>query len=70
MKVEKQNRIFRYSWLLTGTYHKNLAIWKLIFWGKSGKFEPFFFPSQKPLYRSKSNFLDGNLAKPQTKTKH
>jgi hypothetical protein len=40
MKVE-ENRILLYFVKLSGTYHKNLAIWKLLIL-KSGKFWPFF----------------------------
>jgi hypothetical protein len=37
MDVGKKNRIPPYSWLYTGTYHKNLAIWNFFFL-KSGEF--------------------------------
>jgi hypothetical protein len=42
MKVGKNKiKIFLYSWLPTGTYHKNLAIWNF-FSSKSGEFRSFF----------------------------
>jgi hypothetical protein len=31
MKIEKETEILFYFWLPTGTYHKNLAIWKQFF---------------------------------------
>jgi hypothetical protein len=41
MKVfKKKTRIPLYSWLPTGTYHKNLAIWKKIP-SNFGEFGPF-----------------------------
>jgi hypothetical protein len=45
--ILKQNRILLCFWLLTGTYHQNLADFEL-FSLKSGEFESFF-PHEKIL---------------------
>jgi len=59
MKIEKKSESF---YILTGTYHKNLAIWKPLF-SKIWKIWAIFFPTENPLYRSKSYFSGQNLAK-------
>jgi len=61
MKVEK-HRILLYSWLPTGTYLKNLAIWHC-FPLKSGEFGPIFPWKNLCVYRSKSYFSGWNLTK-------
>jgi hypothetical protein len=44
MKVGKEReRILWYSWLQTGTYHKNLANWNLFFFFKIWQILGFFF---------------------------
>ncbi len=42
MVVGKINKILSYSWLPTGTYYINMAIWNF-FSLKCGIFGPFFF---------------------------
>ncbi len=42
MNIEKLNRILLYSWLVIGTYQKNLAIGHLFIFSKSGGFLGFF----------------------------
>jgi hypothetical protein len=59
MKIEKKSESF---YILTGTYHKNLAIWKPLF-SKIWQIWAISFPTENPLYRSKSFFLGQNLAK-------
>ncbi len=56
----KKNRILLYSWLPTGTQHKNLAIWNFLFF-EIGELGPFF--PQKILYGFKSYFSGQNLTK-------
>jgi hypothetical protein len=46
MKVEEKPRIFLYSWLSTGTYHKNLVI--LVF-GNLGHFSMKNHLDQNPI---------------------
>jgi hypothetical protein len=49
----QKNRILIYSWLPTGTYHKNLVIW-IFFSLKSGEFGPFLLMKNSSfVYRSK-----------------
>ncbi len=48
MKIEN-NKILSYSWLPTGTYYKNMAIWNF-FSLKCGVFWAIFFP-QKSLVK-------------------
>jgi hypothetical protein len=61
MELGKENRIPLYSWLHTGTYHKNLAIWNFFLfeiwriWVK--------FSMKNPLHRSKAYFSGRILAK-------
>jgi hypothetical protein len=68
MKVKKKNRILLYSWLPPETYHKNMAIWKLIFseiwwiWA--------IFSMENPLYRWKSYFPGRNLTRFRQKKIH
>jgi hypothetical protein len=52
MKGKNKNRILLYSWLPTGTIHKNLAILEIFFKKKSGEFGPIF-SMENPLYRWK-----------------
>jgi hypothetical protein len=63
MEVEKKKtRILLYSRLPTGTYHENLAIWKL-FLKKSGEFGSLFFHEKSFINRLKSYFSSRNLIK-------
>ncbi len=43
MKIGKKSESFYILWLPAGTDHKNLAIWKLFFFSKSGEFWGIFF---------------------------
>ncbi len=61
MKVGKK-RIFLYSWLPAGTYHKNLAIWNFFFF-KIWRSWVFSFSMRNPLHRLKPYFSGRNLAK-------
>jgi hypothetical protein len=67
MKLEKI-RIFLYSWLPTGTYHKNLAIWNFFFQNLVNLGNFFFH--EKSFVKSKSYFSDQNLAKIRQQKKH
>jgi hypothetical protein len=47
MKVERKIKFLSYSWLPTGTYYKNMAIWN--FFSLKGGVLGLFFPHKKSL---------------------
>jgi hypothetical protein len=47
MKVERKKKILSYSWLPTGTYYKNMAIWN--FFSLKGGVLGLIFSPQKIL---------------------
>jgi hypothetical protein len=57
MKVKVRKIILPYSWLPTGTYHKNLPNWNYFL--ESGIWA--IFPMKNPLYRLKKYFSGQNL---------
>jgi len=68
MNVEKKRKIFLCSQLPIGTYHKNLAIWKL-FVLEIWRFLAIF-SMENTLYKLKSYFSGRNLAKISPKKKN
>jgi len=60
MKVGGKTRFLVYSWLPTGTYHQNLAIW--IFFFKIWQIQANF-SMKNPLHNLKSYFSGWNFAK-------
>jgi len=61
IRKKKKKKIFLYSWLPTGTYHKILAVWNL-FLKKSGECGSFF-PWKILCVGRNHIFLGWNLAK-------